>query len=157
MSAPGTTQDSRRGGWRQDVTTAAILLALAAIGLATNQPVLLAPFAASAVSIAMTPQAAGAAPRTVLLAYLIAMAAGVIVLVPEWDAVEGHWLAATAATVLALRVMRLSKAVHLPATAMPVLIGASSAPALTMMVPVALGTVVLVALSGVARRLASPN
>jgi CBS-domain-containing membrane protein len=142
---------SGRGGWRQEAVAAVILLALAAVGLATQQPVLLAPFAASAALIAVTPKAPGAAPRTVLLAYLMATALGVIVLVPGWEHVGARWLAATIGTVLALCGMRLADAVHLPATALPVLLGATGSSAIASAVPVALGTVVLAVLSAAFR------
>ncbi|WP_168788579.1 HPP family protein [Paraburkholderia aromaticivorans] len=91
---------------------------LGAIGKLTGLPLLIAPFGASSVLLFAAPDSAFARPRNLMLGHLIASAIGLAVF---WGAGAGIWQAAVAVGA-AIAAMQLTRTVHPPAGADPLVI-----------------------------------
>ncbi|MDR3096226.1 MAG: HPP family protein [Paraburkholderia sp.] len=117
--------------------------AIAVVGLLaklTGLPLLIAPFGASSVLLFAAPESAFAQPRNLVLGHLIAAAIGLAVF---WLAGNGVWPMALA-TGLAIAAMQLTRSVHPPAGANPLVIMLSgTASANFLLFPVLAGVVCL--------------
>jgi CBS-domain-containing membrane protein len=121
--------------------------AIAVVGLLarlTGLPLLIAPFGASSVLLFAAPASAFAQPRNLVLGHLICAAIGLVMF---WLAGNGVWSMALA-TGLAIAAMQLTRAVHPPAGANPLVIMLSgTASASFLLFPVLAGVVCLLAVA----------
>jgi CBS-domain-containing membrane protein len=121
--------------------------AIALIGLLTRltgMPLLIAPFGASSVLLFAAPESAFAQPRNLVLGHLLSSAIGLAVF---WVAGNGVWSMALA-TGLAIATMQLTRSLHPPAGADPLVImlgGGASASFLLFPVLAGVGCLFVVA------------
>lgn len=119
------------------------LIAIAITGglsLFSGIPWLMAPFGASCVLAFGVPDSPLAQPRAVIGGHLIATAVGLAV-----GALLGDgWLACALGVGLAMAAMQLSRTVHAPAGADPLIVIAAQAPLSYLFSPVLLGSLVIV-------------
>lgn len=113
---------------------------LGMIGKLTGLPLLIAPFGASSVLLFAAPDSTFAQPRNLVLGHLIASAVGLTVF---WFAGAGVWQAALAVGI-AIAAMQLTKTVHPPAGADPLVIMlAGGMSAHFLILPILAGVLVL--------------
>ncbi|MCW3478137.1 HPP family protein [Neisseriaceae bacterium JH1-16] len=148
-SAPATPS------WR--FITVSTLGAIAAIGLTgwlglrSGAPWLMAPFGASCVLVFGLPDSPLAQPRSIIGGHLIATLVGLVVLHTLGDA----WWAAALAVGLALGLMQLTRTVHAPAGADPLVVLAAHAPFQFLLTPVLAGSLAIVTVAWVVNNLRS--
>jgi CBS-domain-containing membrane protein len=145
---------ARRPGGPSDTTRVAVggftvVLVLAAVGTVGHRPLLIAPFAASAVLILALPHSPLSRPRTVVAGYLICTALGLALAA---GGLPGAWSQGIAVGLGGLG-MQLTRTLHPPAAAVPVLVGTTHADPGFLLTPVLLGAVVLAGLAALTRRL----
>lgn len=119
------------------------IVAIALTGWLTQlsgYPWQMAPFGASCVLAFGLPDSPLAQPRSIVGGHLVASAVGLVVL----HTLGGGWLAAGVAVGLALALMQLSRTVHAPAGADPLVVLASHAGADFLLTPVLAGSVLIV-------------
>jgi CBS-domain-containing membrane protein len=121
--------------------------AIAVVGLLTKLtglPLLIAPFGASSVLLFGAPESAFAQPRNLVLGHLISATIGLVMF---WLSGNGVWSMALA-TGLAIAAMQITRAVHPPAGANPLVIMLSGgASANFLLFPVLAGVVCLLAVA----------
>jgi CBS-domain-containing membrane protein len=121
--------------------------AIAVIGMLaklTGLPLIIAPFGASSVLLFAAPESTFAQPRNLVLGHLIASATGLAVF---WLAGSGIWPMALA-TGLAIAAMQVTRTVHPPAGADPLVIMLSGAGSASfLLVPVLAGVLCLFAVA----------
>jgi CBS-domain-containing membrane protein len=123
--------------------TAAIAL-VGMLAKLTGLPLVIAPFGASSVLLFAAPDSAFAQPRSLVLGHLIASAIGLAVF---WLAGSGIWPMALA-TGLAIAAMQLTRTVHPPAGADPLVIMlAGTGSASFLLFPVLAGVLCLLAVA----------
>ena len=133
--------------------------AVVAIGLtgwlshASGVPWLMAPFGASCVLVFGLPDSPLAQPRAVIGGHLVATAVGLVA--GAW--LGQGWLAAALAVGLALALMQLTRTVHAPAGADPLVVMAAHAPVGYLCSPVLAGAVVIVLTAWCVNNLRSPR
>ncbi|HEY0886284.1 MAG TPA: HPP family protein [Ramlibacter sp.] len=110
----------------------------------SGYPLQMAPFGASCVLAFGLPESPLAQPRSIIGGHLVATLVGLLVL----HVVGNGWAAAALAVGLALALMQLTRTVHAPAGADPLVVLASGATADFLLTPVLAGstTIVLAAL-----------
>ncbi len=115
------------------------------LSAASGQPWLMAPFGASCVLAFGLPDSPLAQPRSVIGGHLVASLVGLLVL----HSMGSAWWAAGLAVGLALALMQLSRTVHAPAGADPLVLMAGHAGVQALLTPVLAGSlaIVLVALA----------
>lgn len=122
---------------------AGALLAIGAAGALSQwsgAPWLMAPLGASCVLAFGLPDSPLAQPRSIVGGHLIAALVGLLVL---WGLGDAWWSAALAVA-LALGAMQLTRTVHAPAGANPLVVMAAHPPAHFLITPVLLGALVVV-------------
>ncbi|MFE5676379.1 HPP family protein [Streptomyces erythrochromogenes] len=124
---------------------AAVLVALAAVGMVIGEPVLIPSLAASAAVLHHTPALPTAQPRTVVVAHLLGAGAGYAVLAV---APSAPWSAALAGG-LTFAATTLARTPHSPACATAVVVVLQT-PAPVRFVPLLFGATVVLVLGGVA-------
>ncbi|QNM95917.1 HPP family protein [Chitinimonas koreensis] len=128
------------------------LAAIAATGLLgrlSGQPWLMAPFGASCVLVFALPDSPLAQPRSVIGGHFLSALVGFAVL----GLFGGGWPAMAAAVALAIGAMQLTRTVHAPAGATPLLVLASQPGPAFLFAPVLLGSLAIVAVAWLANNL----
>jgi len=113
------------------------------LGLRSGAPWLMAPFGASCVLAFGLPDSPLAQPRSIVGGHLIATLVGLVVLHTLGDA----WWAAAMAVGLALALMQLTRTVHAPAGADPLVVLAAHAPFQFLLTPVLAGSLAIAAVA----------
>lgn len=127
---------------------AIVLLGLAGQGL--HETVLIAPFGASCVLLFAAPESPFAQPRNLVLGHLLTASVGLVML---WLAGNGIWSMGLAVG-LVIALMELTRTVHPPAGANPIVIMlGGKASMLFLLTPMACGVGVLLALALVVNNL----
>lgn len=130
------------------------MIAIAATGwlsIASGTPWLMAPFGASCVLAFGLPDSPLAQPRAVIGGHLIATAVGLAV---SWI-LGDSWLACAVAVGLALAAMQLTRTVHAPAGADPLIVITAQASIGYLVSPVLAGSLVIVLTAWVVNNLRS--
>lgn len=126
------------------------ILALANLGTSLGSPLLIAPFGASCVLVYALPQSPLAQPRNVIGGHFVSTAIGLLTL-----ALLGNGPEAVAAGVgLAIAAMVLTRTLHPPAGADPIVVALAGASWPFLFVPILLGTLVIVLLAKLYGRIA---
>lgn len=136
------------------LSSAGAALAIAITGwlsLQSGIPWLMAPFGASCVLAFGVPDSPLAQPRAIIGGHLVATAVGL--LVGAW--LGSGWLACALGVGLALAAMQLTRTVHAPAGANPLIVIAAQAPLGYLWSPVLLGSLVIVWLAWAVNNLRS--
>jgi CBS-domain-containing membrane protein len=114
---------------------------LAVISVLAQQPILIAPFAVSSFLVFTYPLIQLSQPRSIFFSYLLTTILGFAVL----GLLGEHWWTMGLATGLGVAVMHVTRALHPPAAAMPVIV-LFTAPSWTFIfTPVITGTICLIA------------
>lgn len=119
------------------------MLAIAAVGwlsVVTDQPLIMAPFGASAVILFAIPTLPAAQPRNVIGGHLVAAVVGLIAL----ELFGNTWWAMALGVGTAIALMLATRTVHPPAGANPILIAFSDADWSFLWMPAGVGAVVMV-------------
>ncbi|MGG4603419.1 HPP family protein [Paenalcaligenes sp. Me131] len=120
---------------------AAIAIALTGwLSVLSGTPWLMAPFGASCVLAFGVPDSPLAQPRAIVGGHLVATAVGLLVLLLVGDG----WLAAALSVGLALAAMQITRTVHAPAGADPLIVIAAHTPISYLISPVLLGSLAIV-------------
>ena len=122
---------------------------LAELANLTKQPLLIAPFGASFLILSAMPESPFARPKNIALGYLLSAAVGLIVLKTLG---ENIWTLGLAVA-LAIFVMDVTKTVHPPAGAVPLLILLSKPDWKFLLTPIFVSAILLVGLSLINREL----
>ncbi|MGG4774930.1 HPP family protein [Paenalcaligenes sp. Me52] len=125
------------------ISSVGAALAIAITGwlsVLSGTPWLMAPFGASCVLAFGVPDSPLAQPRAIVGGHLVATAVGLLVL---WLVGDG-WLAAALSVGLALAAMQLTRTVHAPAGADPLIVIAAHTSISYLISPVLLGSLVIV-------------
>jgi CBS-domain-containing membrane protein len=115
--------------------------ALAWLTLLSGIPWLIAPFGASCVLAFGVPDSPLAQPRNIICGHIVATLAGLVALQVLGDA----WWVGAVAVGLALALMQITRTLHAPAGANPLLVLAAHAPLSFLFTPVLTGSIVIVA------------
>jgi len=116
-------------------------------------PWLMAPFGASCVLAFGLPDSPLAQPRAIVGGHLVATAVGLFVLAVFGDG----WLACAIGVGLALAAMQITRTVHAPAGADPLIVIVAHAPVSYLLSPVLVGTLVIVLMAWIVNNLRSPR
>ncbi|MBR9971736.1 HPP family protein [Magnetospirillum sulfuroxidans] len=122
------------------------LLAIAAMGGLTEwtaTPWLMAPFGATAVIVFGLPDSPLAQPRNVIFGHLLSTVIGLVAL----KLAGPHWWSMAMAVATAIAVMQVSRTVHPPAGANPLVVMLGGADWGFLVSPVLIGTLVMVAVA----------
>lgn len=123
--------------WLGGLTAIAVI---AGLGQWTGHPWLMAPFGASAVIVFGLPEAPLAQPRNVIGGHVLSALVGLVF--AHWLGVSWWSMALAVATAIAL--MQLTRTVHPPAGANPLVVMMGAAPWSFLLSPVLLGAVTMV-------------
>ena len=122
---------------------------LAELAHLTKQPLLIAPFGASFLILSAMPESPFARPRNIVLGYLLSALVGLLVL----ETIGSGVLALGFAVALAVFVMDVTKTVHPPAGAVPLLILLSKPGWKFLWTPILVSALILAGLSLLNREL----
>lgn len=125
------------------ISSLGTILAIAITGwlsVMSGTPWLMAPFGASCVLAFGVPDSPLAQPRAIIGGHLVATAVGLLVL----NLLGDSWLAVAISVGLALAAMQLTRTVHAPAGADPLVVIAAHAPISYLFSPVLVGSLVIV-------------
>ena len=131
-------------------------LAIAATGwlsLISGTPWLMAPFGASCVLAFGVPDSPLAQPRAIIGGHLIATLIGLITV----QLIGDSWIALALAVAIALAAMQLTRTLHPPAGANPIVVIAAQAPFSYLVSPVLAGSLVIVAIACAINHLQRPG
>ncbi|WP_321349377.1 HPP family protein [Halopseudomonas oceani] len=132
------------------------LIAIAITGglsVLSGIPWLMAPFGASCVLAFGVPDSPLAQPRAIVGGHLVATAVGLAVVTLLGDS----WLACAVGVALALAVMQVTRTVHAPAGADPLVVIMAHAPLSYLVSPVLVGSLVIVLTAWAVNNLRSPR
>lgn len=138
------------------VSSLGALVAIAITGwlsAVSGIPWLMAPFGASCVLAFGVPDSPLAQPRAIVGGHLVATAVGLAVAALLGDG----WLACAVGVALALAAMQITRTVHAPAGADPLIVIVAHAPASYLVSPVLFGSLVIVLTAWMANNLRSPG
>ncbi|MBG1265923.1 HPP family protein [Nostoc sp. WHI] len=124
---------------------------LAELTLATHTPLIMAPFGATCVLAYGVFDSPLAQPRNIIGGHMISTFIGLVVL----HTLGSHPIAMALGVSLAIVVMQLTKTVHPPAGADPLVVLATHPPVSFLILPVAIGAIILVIVALITNNLAS--
>ncbi|WP_020591096.1 HPP family protein [Kiloniella laminariae] len=125
------------------------IAAIAWLSSAAGAPFIMAPFGASCVLIFGLPNSPLAQPRNLVLGHLIATVVGLIVM----EALGVGWLSMGIAVASAIALMQMTRTLHAPAGATPLVVMLENADWSFLFTPVLSGTLVLLVVGLVANNL----
>ena len=117
--------------------------ALAWLSMLSGMPWLMAPFGASCVLAFGVPDSPLAQPRNIIGGHVVATLVGLVALQVLGDA----WWVGAIAVGLALALMQITRTLHAPAGANPLLVLTAHAPFSFLFTPVLIGAIVIVAVA----------
>lgn len=123
------------------------------LSVVSDIPWLMAPFGASCVLAFGVPDSPLAQPRAIVGGHLVATAVGLMVVAFVGDS----WLACAFGVGLALAAMQITRTVHAPAGADPLIVIVAHAPVSYLISPVLVGSLVIVLTAWAVNNLRSPG